>query len=476
MKLKSLLALIVVLIGLGVYVYYGIQKPLEEKDSPSYGRLAQGDLDSITTVEVKNKEHLIKLEKNENRWMITAPVNDLASESKIFDLFAALKRFKENRVLFTEEEMQKEKPDLAQFGLITPRISVSYKEPSLNAPFLIKVGSPNPGLSNVYAQAGASNALYLASMDLDFLASQRPEDFREMKLTTVRYENFSDLTLKSKGKETKFKNDGEKWVMTLPYTLPVDHEMVRQLAEKVSLIRANRFEEKAPAAASIDTRVIVGFKEGVSDARFRAGDQRPFGVEIQLARLPQKNKQSKGPETALFYAKGDKTPWAQVAQFHYDNLQKSPEDFIKKTFDDFEVADVKQVKVKIPSMPEINLERNDGDQWLAKTSKESKTANQNNLERGLATLRSMRALRFLEVSKAPSVYSLMIDLHMKDGSSKSYVFELKKDIGALYTKLGQTAVEYVTAPDIVKVNEWKWDFLTQNPATANSEVKKEKSE
>jgi hypothetical protein len=451
MKFKSLVALVIVLLGLGAYLYYGIQKPAEEKDSPAYGRLAQGTLDEISSFEIQTKEGTFSVAKENQRWLMVSPVKDLAAESKILDLIAALKRFKENRVLFSKEELEKEKPDLAQFGLKEPRLKLTYKEPSLTAPFEIRMGAQNPGSTNVYAQVGSTPAVYLASLDLDYLAAQRAEDFREMKLTTVRYENFSNLSLRSKGKETKFQVKDDRWAMTFPYELPVDHEMVRQLAEKVSLVRANKFLGKAPINSPSDTRVLVGFKEGVSDARVVAGDQRPFGLEIQFF---------KAGKVPTYYAKGDKTPWAQVSQFHYDNLQKSPEDFIKKTFDDFEVQDVKQVKLKVPGSAEITLEKTEAGEWTAQTAKESKAGNRKNIEENLRALRGMRALRFLSLTKPPSVYSLSMTLVLADASSRMFVFELKKDIGTLYTNLGDKAVEYVISPDIVNVDQWKWTFVT----------------
>jgi hypothetical protein len=451
MKFKSLIALIVVLLGLGAYLYYGVQKPAEEKDSPEYGRLAQGTLEEISSFEIQTKEGSFSIAKENQRWVMVSPVKDLAAESKILDLIAALRRFKESRVLFSKEELEKEKPDLAQFGLKEPRLRLTYKEPSLKGPFEIKMGAQNPGNTSVYAQVSSSPAVYLATLDLDYLAAQRPEDFREMKLTTVKYENFSNLSLNSKGKETKFQIKDDRWVMTAPYELPVDHEMVRQLAEKVSLVRANKFLDKAPVKSSSDTRVLVGFKEGVSDSRVVAGDQRPFGLEIQFF------KTGKVP---TYYAKGDKTPWAQVSQFHYDNLQKSPEDFIKKTFDDFEIQDVKQVKLKVPGSAEITLERTEADEWTAQTAKDSKPGNRKNIEENLKGLRGMRALRFLSLTKPPSVYSLSMTLVLADASTRTFVFELKKDIGTLYTNLGGKAVEYVISPDIVNVDRWKWAFVT----------------
>ncbi len=451
MKLKSLLILVAVLVGLGAYLYYGVQKPAEEKDSPSYGRLAQGKLDEISFFEIQTKEGTFAVQRDNNRWVMTSPVKDLAAESKIYDLIAALKRFKESRILFSKDDLEKENPDLAQFGLKDPRVKILYKEPSLNAPFEIKVGAQNPGNTNLYVQLSSSPAIYLASLDLDYLAAQRAEDFREMKLTTVKYENFSNLTLRSKGKEAKFQLKDERWSMTSPYELPVDHEMVRQLAEKISLIRANKFLDKAPATGPSDTRVLVGFKEGVSDARVVAGDQRPFGLEIEF------HKTGKVPS---YYAKGDKTPWAQVSQFHYDNLQKSPEDFLKKTFDDFEIQDVKQVKIKIPGSSEVSIDKTEAGEWTAQRANDSLAGNRKNIEENLTALRGMRALRFLSLSKPPKVQSLALTLVLANGSSRSFVFELKKDIGTLYTDLGGKSVEYVTSPDIVNVDRWKWASVT----------------
>src|SRR4051794_33402562 len=101
MKGKSLLILLLVALGFGVYLYYGVQKPAEEKEkrADSENKLVTGDLSLLTTLVVKAKDHpTMKLEKSGRNWKILEPLKDLAAQNKVETLVSAIERFKKTKV------------------------------------------------------------------------------------------------------------------------------------------------------------------------------------------------------------------------------------------------------------------------------------------------------------------------------------------------------------------------------------------
>lgn len=486
MKVKHLIILVLLVLGMGAYIYYGIQKPAEERGADGDGdRLATGDFERLEHFDIQIGKTQIKIEKSGSGWRIIQPFNDLASEVKMTNLISALRKMKKTKVIADADKIKQGK-DIAQYGLKEPKAKISFKTSDRTAPTTIVIGGQNPAFSGSYVQLNDAPDVYLATMDLDYLATQRPEDFREMRLTTVPSDEIVALEVKQKGQSMTFKKVDDQWTMTSPFQLPVDQEAVKGIVDKVALVRANSFVEKETPTKSPDIQVIVGFTEGTSDARTSPADARPSGVQIDFYQLPNphfKAKGSKGLQTPaederyIYFAKSDKTPLAAVSRFHFENFEKKPETFVKKSFDDFLLSDIEKISIRKPAAMPVTLVKN-GESFQVQQSKESKPANATNLEDALRQLRNLKALQFLDARKPESSKpaSLGIDIELKGGGTLSYIFDLKKDVGELYRQNGGTWLRYLTSAEPLKTSAFEFGHLTAPEAEKKAEEKSEKKE
>lgn len=442
MKGKSLFILFLLTVGVLAYVYYGIQKPAEQKEAraDSDDTIAGGTLDKLEWIEVSVASEIFRLERQETEgWRLASPLQDLAAQSKIESLVAALQKMKKMKILFSKEEIAKNVPDRIQFGLTPPRISIKYKTSDLANPFQIAIGSSNPAATGLFFET-QDIGIGVGSMELDFLANQTSKDFRELRLTTVSANDFSEFSVTAKGRSMKFKKDGTEWKMTEPFQFPVDQEEVSGLAEKIGFIRVNDFLNKTPPSlAKPEIKVVVGFGQGVKDARSNESDSRPSGLEILLSR--SKND---------YYAKSDKTPAGTIVPYHFENFLKSPEEFVRKSFDRFLNADVQEIQAHEIGKRPVTVTR-------------SSSGLGEGAEKALNFVRSFKPRRFIKKSEPPSELKsgLRLQIRLKDKTEQIkkllFVFDLGSKVPLVTVDDGDSQLQYEFAKDALdlKVFEMK---------------------
>ena len=448
MKAKSLLILFLLASGLLTYVYYGIQKPSEEmaEHGKPEDRLAPGDFAKLEWINLKTSNLSLKLERQKIGWKITEPVKDIASQSKVESLISGLEKFRRTKVLFSPEELAKSSPDKKQFGLLTPRSSVTYKLSNLPTPLDVFVGNPNPAATATFAETKA-RGLVLATMDLDYLANQTVNDFREMRLTTVNANDFAEVKVENKSGAFKLVKENDLWKMVEP-TLPADPEIIRNFVDKISFVRATEFVDKVPASAGKPlAKVIVGFQKETRDQRSGENDQRPQGMELsfyQEAAKPQKKSKDQEKPEDLYYVLSDKAGAAKTNSYHFENFQKKAGDFVKKTFDDFLLASLKSAHIKTKSEDFEIVRQADG----AYKSKET-NLDKDKVEALLNQIRSLKADTFVATAKAlPQDADLTVTLNLENGS-RAFSFKGAKDHLSFWLKKETNILEYRASPKIL---------------------------
>ncbi len=482
MKLKTLALLCLLVAGVGGYVYFAIQKPAEKRALEGEGEVfAPGDLKQISSMTIQIKDLSVTLERQGLFWKITSPVQDLASESKVSSLLVALQKFKQTKVIATEEKLKDKKLGLVQYGLETPKARLTYKASDLKEPVTVSIGDQNPSNSGNYVTRSTDKNVYLAGLDLDYLATQRIDDWREMKLSTVTPEDYAKVQLEARGKRVSLEKINNEWVMLSPYKLPLDAEMVRNFLEKISLIRANNFLTEAPKnLGEPSIKLVIGFKEGAKDLRTTENDPRPQGTEVFLYQIKQPSPFKKVPgakteDQELYYAKSDKTALGSIAKFHFENLSKPPEDFIRRTFDDFLISDIQKATLKRAGAPSIQIGRSASQEYeLLGAGSESKL-NQAKVDDLFRQVRNLRALRFLDEQKSePKIpASLRIEIELKGGEKRILSLHLKKDVGELYKELDGRWLRFVTSADPLKTSDFDLKNLVSAPPPAPETKKPE---
>jgi hypothetical protein len=91
--LKSTLFLLLVLVGLGAYIYFVASKPKEPADSKQEKVFAAIAPDKITELTVKSQSgDVTSLKKDGEAWKIVAPLTEKAAESEVSNITSALEQ------------------------------------------------------------------------------------------------------------------------------------------------------------------------------------------------------------------------------------------------------------------------------------------------------------------------------------------------------------------------------------------------
>ncbi len=152
--LISTIALVVVLAGLGGYIYFVDSKRpaggVEEKQ-----KVFAVEADKIEEMTVTADGETSTLRKADGAWKMTAPLAVDADTSEANSLTSAISSLEINRVI------DENAANLAEYGLAAPRIKVAFKG-AAGAAGEIHLGDKTPTQSDVYAvRAGEKRVLLL---------------------------------------------------------------------------------------------------------------------------------------------------------------------------------------------------------------------------------------------------------------------------------------------------------------------------
>src|SRR5919204_3951689 len=116
--LRSTIALFVVLIGLGAYIYFVTWKQPDSTDAASKQEkvFASLEADKIEELKIKaEKGDTTSIVKKNGAWQLTAPVTAKADDSEISAMTSGLTQLNIVRVV------DENPADLKEYGLATPR-------------------------------------------------------------------------------------------------------------------------------------------------------------------------------------------------------------------------------------------------------------------------------------------------------------------------------------------------------------------
>ncbi len=165
MNTRNTVILVVVLVALGAYVYFGEMnggQPAPATPTPSAATLWDYPADSIARLEVHDlqTQEEARLAKDAGgAWQIEAPVSDAADSTRLNSLTGRLAKITTSRVITNPPA------DLAPFGLVTHTMLVDVGLTG-NQTVTLQVGDKNPQGFSYYVQKKDDPAIYLITSSL----------------------------------------------------------------------------------------------------------------------------------------------------------------------------------------------------------------------------------------------------------------------------------------------------------------------
>jgi hypothetical protein len=293
--LKSTIALAVVLLGLGGYIYFVEWKKPEGATETKEKAFAKLEPDNIEEIRIKSAGgETAQVVKASDGWMIDSPIKASADPSEITSVTSNLTTLEIQRVV-------DENPgDLAQFGLNPPRVDVAFRLKGEKDFRHLLIGEKTPTGGDLYAKLPDQKKVFLVSSFLDNTFNRTSFDLREKKILAFDRDKVTSIEVVNGGTTVQLARANNDWKMTQPVAARADYGTSEGLVTRLSSGQMQRIVEDAPtdlkkygldrpavvatiATGSARASLALGKSEGGSTYAKDAARPMVFAVEDSLA-------------------------------------------------------------------------------------------------------------------------------------------------------------------------------------------------
>lgn len=434
--LRSLLVLLVIAAGFGAYLYFVEAKrdPLDTGEKRD--KVFSVEADKIDEITVKSESgDRTTIKKAGAVWQIVAPAGggnvDAAEASGIS---TNLSNLEQQRVV--DENAQ----NLADFGLATPRIEVTFKsggpEQSLH------IGSKTPTGNDLYAKLAGTSKVFLIAAYLESTFNRSTFDLRDKTAIKVDAQQVDSLEVTTAGLTKKFAKVNGAWQLASPAEPRSDAVAVDNAVTRVLNAQMKSLAPPKPLSE-------YGLDKPAATARIGTGSSHATLVIGKTA------------EEGSVYAKDEsRQEIFTIESGILDDLKKAPLEFRQK--DIFDARSFNTTKLEIVrgnqtwTFEKVKEKGKDGaetEKWRQVTPA-AKDADADKLNGLLSTLTGARADAF--VDKLPSDKpAVVVTLTFDNGKSERVTFvKSGADAHAIRaTESGAAKIPATLVDDIVKAIE-----------------------
>jgi hypothetical protein len=222
--LRSTIALIVVLVGLGAYIYLVTwKKPAEtaSKQEKVFAGIEAGKIEELKVA--SDKGDVTTLKKEGTAWQLTAPIAAKADESEASGIANALGQLEIVRVI------DENPADLNEYGLLTPRIEVNFKAAGDKDFRRLLIGEKSPTGSDLFARRNDDKKVFLIPAYQETTLNRSTFELRDKSVLTFEREKVDGLDVKSGNKTLQVAKDNMEWKITQPIQVRADYGTVEGL-------------------------------------------------------------------------------------------------------------------------------------------------------------------------------------------------------------------------------------------------------
>ena len=306
-------------------------------------------------------ETRIRLERKNETWLLTAPLNWPANDFAVRRILTAL-QFLEHETSFPVTDLARNGQTLADYGLATPRLIVTATPapaaPGTPAapPFTLKIGDGTAVGRNLYILSPDATRIHVVDGALAEALAPDLAKLRSDQLLTVPVFEARALTLQTSANttRTRLRRDQTRWLFEAPITTRAAKTPVDLAINGLNALRVTRFLSPAETPAPDLT--------GLTTPRLRITLEGNASRETLLLGLPVKPAAPAG-ETIELYARLDDratTFTTTVPTELLNTLDRAQTTLRDRTLLDFDPALVTALSLAAPEpAPALRLQRLD---------------------------------------------------------------------------------------------------------------------
>jgi hypothetical protein len=384
MKLRGLIAAIIILAGLCAALYWSNHhKPADTAEAsaeapPKILAVKEADISKFDLR--KNGAEQVGGERNAaGQWRITSPTSLAADQSAVSSLLGTFSSLNSERLV------EEKSSSLAPYGLDSPKLEVDLTEKTNQTQKLL-LGDDTPAGNGIYARLDGDPRVFTIPSYNKTSIDKSANDLRDKRLLTVDSDKISQIDLVAKKQEMTFGRNKDEWQIVKPKPLRADDtqvdELVRALTDAKMELDASNDQKKNASIFASATPV------GTAKVTAESGPQ-----ELQV----RKNKDD-------YYAKSSAVEGIyKVPSTLGQALDKSLEDFRNKKLFDLGSDDPNKIELHDGSKA-VFLTRS-GEDWWSGSAKKVDTGTVDGL---IEKLRDLSASKFVDSGFTASIIDLTV--------------------------------------------------------------------
>lgn len=227
--LTSTLLLVVVLAGLGAYIYFVDSKrsPASLSGEPAKEKVYSVETDKIDEIKITAGGETTLLKKSEAGWKMIEPAAADADPAEAIGVAQAISSLERVRVV------DENPADVAQYGLANPAVRVEFKAQG-NVSGTLKLGDKNATQGELYAQKNDEKTVFLVSAFQESSFNRKPFDLRDKKILKFDRDKADAIAIARGASSIELARSGTEWKVVKPGAARSDFAAVEGLLGKLS--------------------------------------------------------------------------------------------------------------------------------------------------------------------------------------------------------------------------------------------------
>ena len=340
MRFRSTLVLVLLLLGLGAYVYW-VEYPKAQQEEKKK-TLFEFKPDDATEVSLVYPDREITLKKSGEDWRLTKPMDVAADAVTVKNLVNAIAECE------VKKELTDASADLAPYGLDKPFVSVTVKLKDKELPAIL-VGKNTPVGFSTYLQRADDKKIRLTNSAFRSGMDKQLKDLRDKTIINFEDNDVHTVELHGDGKDIRLTQKDDNWSVEQPGPYAADTATVRSFLSTVRSMRAVDFPTDQP-----------------TDLAPYGLDQPRLTVSLFLGKDKTERTLLLGKETdkkeVYVQERGRPTVYT-VSEWVFRDVNKNVGDFRDKTLLAFDREKIRAVEVKRSDGGLFKLVRGDDKQW-----------------------------------------------------------------------------------------------------------------
>ena len=404
--LRSFLVLLVILIGLGAYLYFVESKRTPGDTGEKRDKVFTVEADKIEEIRVRSEAgETTTLRKSGDEWQIVEPVAAKPDEAEVSGLTTNLSSLEMQRVV------DENAADLKEYGLAQPRIEVAFKSGGQER--RLQIGTKTPPGTDLYAKLADSNRVFLVSSYLETTFNRSTFDLRDKSVLKIDRDKVDALEVTSGARTLRFEKKNGEWHMTAPVSARADYSGVEGLVGRISTLQM-----KSLAAQDAKDLKQYGLDKPVATVRLSTGSSQA-SLAIGGA----------AGEGAVYARDVSRPAVFSIESGLADDLKKDPSDFRQKDLFDARAFNATRIEVvrggQTFTFEKTKVKNKDGqeeEKWR-QTSPSARDVDQSKVDALISAATSARATSF--VPKGPKASTdnpeITVTITSEDGKKQERV-------------------------------------------------------